>query len=286
MNVLYVTDYSLDHTAGGSQRTTSFLLEEGRRRGHDVRQFNFDTPITQLFLRNYDVVVSSNLEHILQTDNSSAVFGALVNHPKHVRYERDSCLYLHPQNRQLLFSKARLNVFLSDFHLRFFQEMYGNYFHDTHIVPPYIDPEVFLPDNTKEKTLDTVYCGLIHPLKGCNNLIEFANNHPERQFVVFGWGEESLIESLEKIPNIEFQGSLSHEEIVSVYKRAKYIYHDPIVNEPFCRMVGEAAFCGARFVGNKEKVGAVQEIKAYGLDQIRKNCSKANEDFWDLIESI
>lgn len=285
MKVLYVTDFSLRQCLGGSQRTTSFILEEGRKRGHEVREFNHDSPITQIYLRNYDLIISSNLEALMQSENASEIFNFLVKHPKHVRYERDSCLYLHPQNRKLLFEKARLNVFLSDFHLEFFREMYGDYFHDTHVIPPYLDVERFKPAEG-EKEYDVVYCGFLHPLKGSDALADYAIKNPQRKITIFGWGDEKIIKELDDMHNVEFKGKLEYDEIPAMLQKTRHIFHCPVVNEPFCRMIGEAMFCGAEFVGDKHKIGAVQDIKEFGLDQVRTNCSNANKDFWDLIESI
>ena len=33
MRVLWITDFGIHHNIGGSQRTDSFIIEEGKRRG-------------------------------------------------------------------------------------------------------------------------------------------------------------------------------------------------------------------------------------------------------------
>ena len=53
-----------------------------------------------------------------------------------------------------------------------------------------IDAEIFNRGGSTERDLDVVYCGFLHPLKGFNNLIDFAKQNPNRKINVFGWAQD------------------------------------------------------------------------------------------------
>ena len=116
MRILWVADFGLQHNIGGSQRTDSFVIKEGRERGHEIIPFNYDTP-SDLLNESYDMVVSNNLESL---GRRADVFQFLLQHPNHVRFEHDSNAYLSNDARKALFNSTKKNIFLSDFHHKSF----------------------------------------------------------------------------------------------------------------------------------------------------------------------
>jgi len=276
MNILFISDFSLDQNQGGSQRSSSFLLEKGRNLGHEITEYNYDSSPTKL-LRSYDLVISSNLEVI--SKNQPHVIDFLLKHTNHARVERDSCLYLDDKTREELFSKAKKTFFLTEFHHAFFIDKYGDYFNNVNIVPSYVDSEVYF-ENSNDKDIDIVYCGFVHPLKGSENLVNWARKNKDRSIDVFGWGQTSVFNN---VGNIKFHGKIAYNETADIFRRSNYVYHDPIVNEPFCRMTAEASLCGCKFVGNSERIGSLIEIKNKGLDTFREECNNAVDKFWSLL---
>lgn len=284
MKVLFVSDFSLKQNSGGAQISNDIMIKEGLKRGHEIESFNFDSSPISL-LSNYDVIISSNLEHISKSHQSHFVFEKILEHPLHVRYEHDSCMYLPNDFRKKLFESSKINFFLSDFHVKFFKEFYGDYFNNVEIVYDPIDTKNFY-NKKQQRDKDILYCGLIHPLKGIENLISFANRNPDRDISIYGWSEDkSIQEKLNSIPNINIYEKVSYENISDIYNSHKYIYHNPIVNEPFCRMVAEAMLCGLDFIGDKLKVGSAQEFTNKGLEEFSNQCKKSPELFWTKIEN-
>jgi|TARA_R100000479_G_scaffold121477_1_gene62501 glycosyltransferase involved in cell wall biosynthesis len=283
VNVLFISDFSIEQNSGGAQISNDIMIKAGLDRGHQITTYNYNSsPMT--FLSNYDVIISSNLQHILSSHQASFVFEKIVSHPKHVRYEHDSCHYLPEEARKSLFSSSIINFFLSDFHISFFKQYYGEYFDNVKIVYDPIDTELFNKKNITQSN-DILYCGFLHPLKGVDNLISFANLNPDRQISVYGWAEdENTIDKIKKINNIQFNEKISNEQLIEVYKNHKYIYHNPIVNEPFCRMVAEACLCGLEFIGDESKIGSVQEFKSKDYDSFSNLCKQSPEIFWQTIE--
>jgi len=281
MKILFVSDFSLAHNAGGAQVSNDLIIKEGIKRGHKITEFNFDTSSIKLIER-YDLVINSNLEFIYT--KRPYIFHWIMQQPKTIRFEHDSCQYFHPEDRKKIFGKSKINLFLSEHHLEYFKRDYGNHFHNAAIVLDPIDTDVFY-STKEERTIDTLYCGFIHTLKGYINLINYARKNPEEKIEVYGWGDEIAIKKLNAETNIEFKGKVSHEEIPNLFRKTKKVFHSPIVEEPFCRMVAEAILCGCEIVGNLEKIGSWLEHKRLGAEEFKNRCQFATEEFWKKIES-
>ena len=282
MRVLFISDFTLEQRAGGAQVSNDLIIKKGRELGHEIIEHDHTSSVID-FLSHYDVVISSNLEIISTTSRHKLPF--IVKHPSHVRLEHDSCSYLNPTIRRELFESSRQNFFLSQFHISFFRELYGDYFNNVEIVYDPIDSDIFRPTDVKKK-YDVVYCGYIHPLKGVKNLIDFAKEHPNRQVSVFGWGDNNFEKSFfNNCDNVSFHGSKTPLEVAEIFQQARAVYHKPMVNEPFCRMVGEALLCGVEeIIGATEKIGAFLELKRVGMDIFRKGCHEASQTFWEKID--
>ena len=111
------------------------------------------------------------------------------------------------------------------------------------------------------------------------------NNRPFE--VIFGWGDLNPQAVLENEKNVKYEGFKSHEEIAEIFKKSKAVFHSPIVNEPFCRMIGEALLCGVEeIIGDNEKIGAYTEFKKVGYDKFKEGCETAAETFWESIKKI
>jgi glycosyltransferase involved in cell wall biosynthesis len=283
MRILFISDFSLTQRAGGAQVSNDIILKKGRQLGHDITEHNHSSSITD-FLSSYDLVINSNLEMISKI--SPEKINYITKFPNSVRLEHDSCSYLNPQTREDLFGNCVKTFFLSDFHYSFFKDLYGDFFKNVEIVYDPIDVNLFRKIET-QKVYDVVYCGYLHPLKGVNNLINYSKNNPDRQISVFGWGDTNPATYFENQANIDFKGVKPYEEIASVFQQAKAVFHAPIVNEPFCRMIGEAILCGVEeVIGSTDKIGAHLEFQKVGYDKFNEGCGSAAEKFWSKILKI
>ncbi len=283
MRILFVSDFTLKQRLGGAQVSNDLIIRKGRDLGHQIIEHDYTSSVVD-FISSYDLLVSSNLEVISREAPNKLDF--ILKHPRHIRLEHDSCLYLDNSLRQQLFESSKINFFLSDFHISFFRENYGNYFKNVEINYDPMETEIF-SESSQEKEYDIVYCGYIHPLKGVNNLIKYATNTPHRTIDIFGWGDGDIASAFEKVANIEFHGAKDYREIADIFKKSKAIYHHPIVNEPFCRMVAEALLCGVtEVIGAKEKIGSYLEFEKVGREEFATKCSHATENFWNKIETL
>jgi glycosyltransferase involved in cell wall biosynthesis len=282
MKILFISDFNIHQMNGGAQVSNELIIEKGRELGHEIIEHNYDSsPINLIY--NYDLVISSNLN--IFSRRNPTILNFIVNHKNHIRLEHDSCHYLNNNDRKLLFESSKINFFLSNFHLEFFVEKYGNYFKNIEIVYDPINTNIFYKSNSEIK-YDIVYCGFLHEQKGYKNLLNFAIKNPDRNIHIFGWQEEQkVIEDLKNQKNIFLNEKVSHEETAEIFQQSKFVYHSPILNEPFCRMVGEALLCGCEFIGDESKIGSLKEFKKVGYESFKNQCNNAANIFWEKINN-
>ena len=278
MKVLFISDFTLDQKQGGAQVSNSLIIKKGRELGYEIHEHHHNSSIVD-FLTSYDLVVNSNLEAISKI--APAKFNMIERLPNSVRLEHDSCSYLSAGDRRILFNNSKKNFFLTEFHYSCFKELYGDYFKNVEIVYDPIDTSIFKKKEEK-KIYDVVYCGYLHPLKGLNNLIKFARNNPDRQIKVFGWSDNNPTGLFDREENISFMGACQHHETALIFQQANAVFHSPVVNEPFCRMIGEALLCGVEeIIGDTSKIGAYLEFEKQGYETFKEGCEIASEKFWE-----
>jgi glycosyltransferase involved in cell wall biosynthesis len=279
MRILLISDFGIEHTPGGAQRSNQIIVEEGIARGHDVRLFHYDSN-TSLLLDSYDFVISSNLEVI------SRVYPKLVENipllKNHVRLEHDSNSYWNNDFRKYFWSSCIKSFFLSEFHLQFFKELYGDIFNNVVIVPDPIDSSFY--DMKLKRSDDIGYIGFFHELKGTGNFVEFANDNMDKKFLVAGWGSDEWIAQIKGLDNVKFLGKIEYRDMRLFYNMISSLYYNPICNEPFCRSVGEALMCGTKIIGGSNKIGSLEMFKR--CQTFREKCINAASDFWKIIENV
>jgi glycosyltransferase involved in cell wall biosynthesis len=278
MKVLLISDFGIEHTPGGAQRSNQLIIEEGIKRGHKIHKLHYDSRLSPL-LDEYDVVISSNLE-VFSRVNQDLVIN-LTKLENHVRLEHDSNLYWNDSFREIFWKSCRVSFFLTEFHHSFFLEKYGNIFNNVKIVPDPIGEDFF--DMGLQRTDEIGYVGFMHYLKGTDNFIEYVLNNPDKKFLIAGWGNESYMSKLSKFDNVEMLGKIEHEDMPKFYNRVVAIYYNPICNEPFCRAVGEAIMCGTEVIGGSSSIGS---LEMYRHDPVlfRSKCINAAIDFWRILE--
>lgn len=282
MRVLLISDYCLTHTPGGAQRSNEIIMEEGRRRGHSISEYNYDSD-QKMLGHPYEVVISSNLETISRT--SPAIIPWIISQQNHVRLEHDANRYLPSEIRRNLFASCKKTFFLSNFHHSQFVKDYGDYFVNVEIVPDPIDLETFkdFKQNREDKIL---YVGFMHPFKGTDDFFSYALENPDLSFVVAGWAnEERYMRNCQTFSNIEMLGKAAYEEMPNLYNRYATLFYKPSKYEPFCRSVAEALFCGIKVQSNN-LVGSLHFLEEVGHDEFVSQCNRAPETFWEKVECL
>lgn len=281
MRVLFISDFGLQHTHGGAQRSNDIIIKKGTSRGHDVQLFTYDGDVN-LLNSQYDIVVSSNLEIISST--LPQLVSSIPKLSNHVRLEHDSNTYWDDDFREYFWGSCKKSFFLTEFHHEFFVEFYGDIFPNVSIVPDPIDFSFRkLPITRGEKI---GYVGFMHHLKGTNNFIQTVRNNPNKQFMVAGWGDKIWTDQITSLPNVEFCNKIDHLDMPVFYNSIESLYYDPVCYEPFCRSVGEALMCETPITTSSQRIGSLEMRKALSYEDFRSQCINAADKFWEEIECL
>ena len=280
--ILWISDYDLDTAPGGAQRSDKILIDHGKISGFNILKTNHQSIKDISSFDSFDTVISSNLAHIYYENKQ--IIDKICSHRNHVRIEHDSNHYLSNQDRARLFGSCKKTFFLSDYHLQFFKELYGDIFVNVEIVADPIDCNLFKNLNL-QRSDNILYAGYIHQGKGANSFFQYVLQNPDKQFSVSGWTSDQIYHILcENISNIDFLGLTKYEDMSKLYNSHKTMFYSPVVREPFCRAVAEAALCGTQIITDKEnQIGCLQELNKLGFKEFSRQCSEAPSIFWNKI---
>ena len=279
--ILWISDYNLSHSAGGAQRSNDIIIQKGRELGLSILEANYNFNFHIEDFDQYDILVSSNLEAIYKLHPN--IIDKIASHKYHVRLEHDSNRYLKQEDREKLFRSCKKTVFLTNFHHQLFINNYGDIFNNVEIVADPIDTDLFYNQN-QEREDKILYVGFMHELKGTLSFFEFAMGNPQLQFVVAGWGTRVFDFLVRNTPNVEYLGTVPHEDMPKLFNKYQTLFYSPIIPEPFCRSVAEAILCGIKLMSSSSNIiGCMHEFQELGKQKFTENCKNASNYFWESI---
>jgi hypothetical protein len=180
-----------------------------------------------------------------------------------------------------LFKHSRLNIFQSPKHYQTHFEFYGEVIEPHLIMPPTVDVDAICVSN--EKVSDTIpFFGELSFLKGGNEYVDFAAQHPEKNFVVYGDNK------LEKpIPaNVTFRDAIPNEEVLRILGRTRYFFCKPYWPEPSGRLAAEAFLSGCEIIAN-DRVGTFSfDFYPDDVQRAKQEMKDAPGKFWDKLIEI
>ena len=280
--ILWLADYDLDVAPGGAQRSDKIIIDQGKLLGFNILKLNHKTYNSSVNINDYDVIITSNLSELVFKNHD--LIDKISKHKYHVRLEHDSNEYLKQEDRIKLFGSCVKSIFLSDFHISFFRQRYGDIFKNVEIIYDPIDFHNFrdLKIAREDKIL---YAGYMHPLKGSFEFFDFVLTNPNQKFIIAGWTDNNILNHLcNSVSNVEYLGLIKYEQMPEIYNKYKYMFYNPNLNEPFCRSVAEAILCGMLILTSQEnRIGCINEISKIGIEKFKEECSKACLKFWQII---
>jgi glycosyltransferase involved in cell wall biosynthesis len=281
----WISDFNLTHSPGGAQRSNAILIEKGRKLGHIITEINFDSPLLENdSFSEFDILLSSNLEFFSQKYQN--IIEKINKHSFHVRLEHDMNRYLTDEARSKLVGNCKAFFGLSKFHINLLEFHYGNIFKNVYVVYDPIDTELF-KDNKQPRQEKILYAGFMHNFKGTHDFFNFVLQNQDKQFVVAGWGEPVYDFLARKCPNVEFLGIVDYAKMPELFNTYKHFYYAPVIPEPFCRSVAEAALCGCQILTTSNPpIGCLREMTDVGFDAFRDACGQADSVFWKTIDRI
>lgn len=282
MKVLFISDFSLKHTIGGAQRSNDIVCKKGLDLGYEITMLHIDVPHEEILNKKYDIVISSNMEAF--STHKKEVLEYCCDVDNHYRLEHDMCRYLENDVREKLFGNCVKTFFLTEYHINKFVENYGNIFKNVVIVPDPIKKNTFY-DYNNNRSEEILYSGFMHPLKGTNNFVKYTQEHPTSNFVVAGWGAKEYVDFFNNSNNVNYLGAVDHESMPKVFNSFKSMYYNPVIDEPFCRSVGEAIMCGMNIIGGSDKIGCLNMYNKIGKDEFITRCNNGAGLFWEVISN-
>lgn len=180
-----------------------------------------------------------------------------------------------------LFANSKLTVFQSPKHYKAHYEFYGEAVAKHLIMPPTVQvnslkPETFKQDHT------IPFFGDLNYLKGGNAYVDFALEHPEMKFTVYG--ENRLRREMPE--NISFHSPVENTEVLEILGKTKYFICQPVWPEPSGRLAAEAFLSGCEMITN-DRIGTFSfdfypDKKKQAITEIKQ----APENFWNAIAEI
>lgn len=183
-----------------------------------------------------------------------------------------ACFSLSPLVKKL-FSRSRLNVYLSPLHKQTIEKILGEQGGNAFVLKPMINDKVFFNQH-RERDIEYLFVGVIGEAKGLKALrerfrdadIHFVGKVAPGNTLDFG----------------TYHGSLPYQEIPNMMNRARNFVFLPRWPEPQGRVVIEAAMCGCNLITN-DNVGAT----SFPFDISNPaNFLHANDEFWNAVEQL
>lgn len=182
---------------------------------------------------------------------------------------------------QQLFSKSSLNVFQSPKHYQSHYDFYGEAVSNCLIMPPTVDVDKIKVSKIKEEN-SIPFFGDLSYLKGGNEFLDYAEQHPEKSFQVYGKNE--LRRELPK--HVFLNDYILNDEVLEILGKTKYFFCKPVWPEPSGRLAAEAFLSECEIISN-ENVGTWSfDFYPNNPDQAKKEMKEALTNFWDNVEGI
>lgn len=180
-----------------------------------------------------------------------------------------------------LFAHSKLNIFQSPKHYKAHYEFYGAAVTNHLIMPPTVQIEQLKPSHFKQEHTIPFF-GDLNYLKGGNAYIDFALEHPEMKFTVYG--NNRLRREMPE--NINFQSPVSNTEVLELLGKTKYFICQPVWPEPSGRLAAEAFLSGCEMITN-DRIGTFSfDFYPENKEQAIKEIKLAPENFWNAITAI
>jgi len=276
--IIWLADYDVSDHKGGAQQTNETMIKAGRR----SFQIDFMKPedFNKDKLREATLVITNNITKFEEDD-----LYWLTQHIPYVRFEHDYWAVTQGAAKGNLFRGSLANIFLSPMHYKESCKIFGDNIKNKRITPSAVDTTLFRIDKEVERIPQTViYAGQVCSLKGYREFDQFINEHPEKKFIVCGWGEDANNIKVHK--NVEFHETMEQKDLLKLYQSSQYFYHRPEWKEPFGRSVMEAYLCGCSLLIN-ENIGAMSwDWNWEDYDFIVKQMEEAPANFWKIIKDV
>lgn len=300
MKILWMNDLSLDHS-GGACISSLAMIRKGEELGHTIISTYPENIQEELdknngsfsILDEYDLIVLNNI-NLFKIE----IIEHIIKHRKYIKYEHDYCycayrdgtcgikhsLCVPAEIFVDLFTNSKLNIFFSPIQLQVFKKVFREVLRDAIVIPaPMEKGEFYKLENATE--YDYLYAGVIAEHKGLNQILDFADQHPQWSFHFAGKPVDTKLMDRIKTKHT-YLGDLPHSIMPHVYPKYKYFLFNSQMYESFGITLVEALLSGcnlAKFSGTWKSGMESYELP---LDQMADKCYAAPSIFWKEVEKV
>lgn len=297
-SILFLHDTNIN-TPRGAELTIKELVELGKNKGFSISinlLTDFESAKNEVLNSNLVVLNSTSRCHF-EIDLLQFLIASAIPYIK-VEYDYNFCVrrnILCTVDRNVqsccntdkfhlyrkLFAHSKLNIFQSPKHYEAHFDFYGEAVAHHLIMPPTVQIEHLKP-STQKQDHTIPFFGDLNYLKGGNTYVDFAREHPELKFTVYG--ENRLRREIPK--NITFHSPVANTEVLEILGKTKYFICQPIWPEPSGRLAAEAFLSGCEMITN-DRIGTFSfEFYPHDKKQAIKEIKQAPENFWNAVTEI
>jgi len=268
MRIGYLADHFYPHVKRGAELETKLIIEEGRRRGHEIIQCEGK------YVKDVDVYIVGN---IIDNFNVGELLSYLSQKPYiHVEHDlRSPCFPWY----KMFAGEALLNIFRSPLHASLIKKYSGEY---TYFLHPNCMPKEF-QDMKLERLAETevLYVGDYAKEKGYEEMVKWLEQHPNYRLWHYGGGFPK------HHPRMIEKGQIKYEDMPFVYNRFQTLIFLPSYPQACCRIIAEAFLCKVPHIITNNLDGfSSYGFKMSDYDQVRERLINADKILWDKMESV
>lgn len=297
-SIIFLHDTYIE-TPRGAELTIKELMEIGSLKGFNISidsLKNFETVKEKINLSNL-VVLNSTSRCDFEIELLNFLISSSVPYIK-VEYDYNFCIRrnilctvdrnvkscCNPDKFHIyrkLFSNSKLNIFQSPKHYGAHYDFYGEAVVNHLIMPPTVQIENLKPSPFKQDHTIPFF-GDLNFLKGGDAYIDFALDHPEMKFTVYGTNRIHR-----EIPkNISFYQPISNHEVLEILGKTKYFICKPVWPEPSGRLAAEAFLSGCEMIIN-DRIGTFSfDFYPDNIEKAVSEIKQAPENFWNAVTEI
>ena len=283
--IAWLQDFDIFSYQGGAEMNDAAHFREGLKRGHDLYLINPQMPFSQpdaLIISNCVSFDKKRLTDMISSAPTIFFFHDYIFCKYRLFYPMiEYCGTCESSKWWLeLFLKAKLLIWLSPLHrdatLTALPELKDSKYA---LIPSAINPAPFL--EAKEVTRQEAYLSVnsLFPFKGRDNLITYAELHPEILFhIVSQEPEPDLPGNMLILPPQTYDG------MPKVYRMYKNYIELPSTPQPFNRTIVEAKLSGCKVITNQLMGATSWPWFKENPENIATELRVASGLFWTVVE--
>jgi hypothetical protein len=262
----YLADHFYPHVKRGAEIETKFIIEEGRRRGHEIIECE------GTYVKDVDVYIVGN---IVDNFNKGELLSYLSRKP-YIKMEHDLRAPFMPFYKMLA-EGSIINIFRSPLHASLIEKYSGkyNYFLHANCMPKEFRDLGW----TRKPETEILYVGDYAKEKGYREMVEWLERHPECTIWHYGGGFPM------KHPRMKEMVQQRHEDMPKVYNLFSVLIFLPNYPQACSRVIAEAYLCRVPKIITNDKDG----FTSYGwtsndYDMVREKLINGPKTWWDRVE--